>query len=229
MSLFVPTTLACPACNAPVEFSAVASVNADRRPDLREAILAGTFQREACGKCDKTFRLDPELSYLDVDRGQWIGVFPVARLPEWETVETQVRGTFDLAFGAQASEAAAEVGAGLKPRLVFGWSALREKLFVAEQGLDDVTVELLKVSLLRNVDDMPLSPENELRLANVEGDELVFAWIRSADEDFLEAFSVPRELYDDILADPAGWQALRDEMSKGIFVDLQRLTIPVAP
>jgi hypothetical protein len=229
MSLFQPVNLACPACAELVAFSAVASVNADRRPDLRDAIIDGSFQREACGKCGKTFRLDPEMMYLDIGRSEWIAVFPVARLPEWEAVEQQARNTFDLAFGAKASTAAAEVGAGLKPRLVFGWSALREKIVAAENGLDDVTLELLKAAMLRNVDEMPISPDNELRFIEMEGEELVLAWLRSADEELLEAMNVPRELYDDIVADAEAWQPLRDELTKGIFIDLQRMTtVPAA-
>ena len=70
----------CPACSQFVEFEAVYSVNADRRPDLRDEILAGTFQKEACPKCGESFRLTPELTYLDEERGQWIAAFPADRM-----------------------------------------------------------------------------------------------------------------------------------------------------
>jgi hypothetical protein len=43
MSMFESIAVACPACGTQVDFDAVQSVNADRRPDLRAAILAGTF------------------------------------------------------------------------------------------------------------------------------------------------------------------------------------------
>ena len=51
MSLFETTKLPCPLCGTEVSFNAVHSVNADRRPDLRDAIIAGTFQQEACSSC----------------------------------------------------------------------------------------------------------------------------------------------------------------------------------
>lgn len=36
----------CPACGAELEAETVASVNADRRPDLRDAILDGIFSAD---------------------------------------------------------------------------------------------------------------------------------------------------------------------------------------
>jgi CpXC protein len=48
MSKFETQTLTCPSCGEAVDFEAVASVNADRRPDLREAILDFSFQRQVC-------------------------------------------------------------------------------------------------------------------------------------------------------------------------------------
>ena len=59
MSVFHTQTVHCPACATPVEFKLVFSVNADRRPDLRDAIVAGTFQRQPCPSCGTEFRVDP--------------------------------------------------------------------------------------------------------------------------------------------------------------------------
>ena len=41
MSLFESAKSPCPKCGTPHAFEVVASVNADRRPDLRAAILDG--------------------------------------------------------------------------------------------------------------------------------------------------------------------------------------------
>ena len=56
MSVFHTETINCPACATPVEFKLVFSVNADRRPDLRDAIIAGTFQRQPCPSCGTAIR-----------------------------------------------------------------------------------------------------------------------------------------------------------------------------
>ena len=99
MSRFIPLAIKCPACQEPIEFEATASVNADRRPDLRDQIISGSFQRTKCPKCAALFRLDPELNYLDVGRGQWIAIYPYSKINDWEAVEADTRAAFDLAFG----------------------------------------------------------------------------------------------------------------------------------
>jgi hypothetical protein len=225
MSLFFPTTLACPKCGEPVEFQANASVNADRRPDLRAAIINGTFQQGTCGKCSTVFRLDPQMNYLDVGRGQWLAAFPVAKFDEWATKEAETRTAFAKAYGEQSSSAAQEIGDELKPRLVFGWAAVREKLVAAEQQLDDVELELLKISLLRGMDNPPLAPGTELRLTTVdlEQNELVIASFETQSGRLIEELRLPRDLYDEIAGDKQGWQPLRDDLLAGLFVDYRRL------
>ena len=228
MSRFLTQSVSCPSCGETIGFDAVVSVNADRRPDLRAAILDGSFQRHACSKCNVSFRLDPEMSYLDVGRGQWIAAFPIAKLVQWKAVEEQARATFARAYGAQAPAAARAIGAGLRARLTFGWAALREKLLAGEHRLDDITLELVKVAMLRGLDQSPLGADTELRLVAVEGAELVMAWIQAVNEELVEGLRVPKSLYDQITAEPAGWQPLRDGLSAGLFVDMNRQLIASA-
>src|ERR1019366_224757 len=166
MSIFRTTTLGCPACQTAVEFEAVHSVNADRRPDLRVEILEDKFQQQACPKCGRTFRLDPEFVYTDVQRGQWIGASPLSLLMQWHAQEKRARDLFGFAYGPDSAELAQEIGAKLKPRITFGWPALREKLLVSEHFLDDITLELCKMVVLRSADS-PISAESELRLIDV--------------------------------------------------------------
>ena len=73
------------------------------------------------------------MTYLDVKRGQWTGVFPEARVTEWQGLAKQSQTAFERGYGAKASAVAREIGARLKPRLVFGWAASREKLVAAEE------------------------------------------------------------------------------------------------
>jgi len=227
MSLFRPVELPCPSCEAPVQFQACGSVNADRRPDLRDEIISGSFQRGACEKCGTTFRLDPEFVYLDVGRGQWITAFPVARVGDWEHIEAEVREAFAKSYGDKSPPDLQEIGRDLRVRTTFGWAALREKLLIAEHGLDDVNFELLKIALLRSLDDPPLQNDAELRLVTVDAveNELELAFIVSQGEQLIETLRIPRELYDEIAADQEGWQELRNEISAGPFVDTRRLMV----
>jgi hypothetical protein len=228
MSMFRTMTVTCPQCGTAIDFKVVISVNADRRPDLRAAILNGSFQRQPCPKCGKPFRLDPEMTYIDAHRGQWIAAYPVAKLGQWKELEDQARASFDQAYGERAPAAARQMGAGMKPRITFGWSALREKLVAADHQLDDVTLELVKLALVRTSKSTPLSNDTELRFLDVDEDKLVMAWIHPQTEQIVEALKVPRKLYDDIAADEPGWRALREELSAGPFVDMNRLLVVAA-
>jgi len=229
MSLFATVNVPCPACGEQVAFNAVHSVNADRRPDLREAIQKGAFQSQACPSCGKTFRMDPRFTYLDVGRNQWIAVFPHAEMDQWRTREEEVQHLYDRSFGREAPPLARNIGAAMKPRLVFGWPALWEKLAVDDHGLEDVQVELLKVGLLRSLPESPLSFATELRFLEVPTNnptELSFAWVNSTTADFVQGVSVPRALYDDVALRGDEWKSLRAEFAHALFLDMNRLIVP---
>jgi hypothetical protein len=227
MSLFSASSVACPACNQPVDVQAVDSVNADRRPALRTQILAQTFQQQDCPHCSKPFRLVPRFNYTDLRRRQWIVAAPLAALGAWRAQEERAQALFDQVYGDQAPDAARELAAGLTRRVTFGWPGVREKLLAGEHGLDDVTLELCKLSVLRSGTPAPLGAGTELRLLDVDGDDLVFGWLRAADESLGPVLRVARAVYDEIAADEGGdWADARASLDAGLFVDLNRLLIP---
>jgi hypothetical protein len=221
-------TLTCPACRQDMEFEAVHSVNADRRPDLRQSILDGTFQYVTCPKCQVRFRLDPEVTYLDVGRGQWIAAFPFGDIGDWEAIEARARAAFERSYGPNAPAMARELGAGLTPRLTFGWGAMREKIFAAANDIRDIDLELTKIAVLNGSDAAPLTAKTELRLADVQGPTLYMVWVVAETNQVADQLAVPRALYDEIAADTTGWNALREELEGRLFVDMQRLMLPVA-
>jgi len=202
---------------------AVGSVNADRRPDFRDAILNDDFQDMTCGACEKNFRLQPNFNYLDAGRGQWIAGMPAAQMPGYLAVEDEVATLFDQSYGSKAPAAARSVGDELDVRLTFGWPAIREKLLVREHDLDDVVLEMLKLDLLRRMPSAPLAPGTELRLVDVGDDRLSLVWIDTATEDGGDEVVVDRQLYDDIATAPEAWAAIRSQLTNGAFVDMQKL------
>jgi CpXC protein len=226
-SRFRPVTLACPRCQAEATLDRVDAVSADHRPDLREAILAGEFQRKDCLRCGAPYRLDTDFTYLDAARGQWIVAAPVAALAEWRLRERVAREQFARAYGAAAPAVARKAGAKLAPRIVFGWPALREKLRAVAHQLDDVVLEACKAALLRQLGTLPFGPDTDLRLVDVSAKRLVLAWVRPADSGIGEMVGVPRSLYDEIAADSAGaWAAWREDYAGALFVDLNRELVP---
>ena len=225
MSMFETQTVHCPACGTAATADLFYSVNADRRPDLRDAVIDGSFQRLTCANCQASFRIDPEFNYLDLGRGQWISVHAFSRLGDWAAVEAADQIAFDKAYGTAASAGARAIGDTLAVRIVFGWPAFREKLVAAENGLDDRELELLKMAILRTRDNEPLSNTVELRFVEKAPDGLVLTWVDATTDTAAETLLVPQRAYDQIEANVEDWGALRDELKQGPFVDMQRLMI----
>lgn len=223
MSLFQMTSIQCPVCDTLTDFDAAGSVNADRRPDLRDQIAENTFQTVTCPSCGEAMRLEPMFNYLDVSLGLWIGAYPPRQLGEYGSLEDQVKVLFAQSYGPDAAESAQEVGALLHARLTFSWPAIREKLLLRQSELDDVAIEMLKLDLLRRLPDAPLRPGVELRVIEVTEDTLGFVWVESDSEEVLQNFECSRALLSSIESNAEGWAPLRASLSEGMFVDMQKL------
>lgn len=225
MSIFSPAPVRCPACASEVDLQLVQSINADRRPDLRQEILDDAFQRVTCEACSETFRVEPELTCLDVAHGLWISAWPIDDYTRWSELERRAADTYGRAFGVLASGPAKAMGRSLRPRVVFGWPAFREKLLCGAHGLDDVALELTKVLILRAGGDPPLADTVELRLVGVEGEELLMRWLSTVDQRTVEDLRVPCALLDGVVADPQGFASLREGLTAGLYVDMNRLLV----
>lgn len=226
MSLFLHVTATCTACGKAAETDLAASVNADRRPDLRDAIVDGSFQALVCEGCGTAIRLPAHLTYIELDRGHWILVEDTDRLEQWYVAEKEATGLYDKAFGRLAPKVQRQMGEGVSARLVFGWTALREKLIAQQAGLDDGILEVLKIGILRNVPAPPLNDRTELRLVDVAGDGgLLMRWVNGLTEQGIADLPVPRALYDTLVENLAPWEALLADMRAGLFVDMNRLLI----
>lgn len=226
MSIFRPATQKCPNCEAENTFDYFHSVNADRRPDLRDEILSGEFMRVTCTECETRFRFDPDLNYLDSGNKAWVMARPMNMLINWDVEEAAASASFQEAYGSGAPAAAREIGDELIPRVTFGWAGFREKIEISLNGLDDVVVEQMKLTIIQTKPDNPIRPGVELRLVGVYEDIMTFAWITADTNESLQIFEARRELYDAIATDESDdWGELRADLSAGFFVDTQRLFI----
>jgi hypothetical protein len=225
MSIFRTEEVNCPSCGVKVEFELVHSVNAGRRPDLRDAILSREFQKQPCPSCGFAFRVEPQFTYTDLGRKQFYAVWPASKINDWQALEQKSQATFDGAFGATATPEARDIGEGLSPRTIFGWPGLNEKLVAAEANIEDHVLEMAKLAVIRGLEEAPIGGGSELRLLGVEEENLLFGWIRTGTEDLTEVVAVPKTLLAEIGADAEAWQPLRDELSVGSFVDYRRLVL----
>ena len=223
MSIFRRQNVSCPSCGTIVAFQAAHSINADRRADLRQAILDETFQTQVCPSCDASFRLDPLITYVDLGRNQWIAAYPLNRLGDWQAIEAECAEIFATSYGDQAPDSVRQLCGAITPRLVFGWAALREKLVVDEAGLDDAVLELVKIALLRTVGRFPVGRGVELRLRFVEEETLGLSWVKAGTGEPIERLRVPRALYREIAGEQMAWRSLHHRVASSLFVDKQRL------
>ena len=160
-----------------------------------------------------TIRADPEFTYMDIARGQYLAVRPACRRADWRVCAEASRKTFDDTLGARAtSEARRRIGAKRDLRVVFGWAALVEKPLARQLGIDDRVREVAKLAVMRTREEASLPSPRELRLlAEVDGD-LVLAWVDSTGKSS-GALRVPRQLIVDVECDDVG---------EGDVVDFQR-------
>jgi hypothetical protein len=228
MSIFDSLSAICPECGTAQTIKVVASINADRRPDLRQQIIDGTFQTHTCQSCAITFRLPPRFTYQHFAEHLWLIAHPRRDLAKWQELEAEALEVFDTVYGPDTPPLSRDIGAQLTPRLAFGWPAVREKILARGAGLDDVALELLKMAVIHQVPKSPVSDDNELRLERIEGATLVLGWIEGPTEAPITSLKVPRSAYDEIVADTAGWAEPRAQLTGHPFVDLNRLLVPAA-
>lgn len=228
MSMFTTLSVACPNCGTANEMDIFQSVNADRRPDLKTAILEQRFQVKACSSCATEFRPEPDFNYLDGKAGIWISARPIAALAQWDAEIAKAADDFALAYGDKAGEAARDIGHALKARLTFGWPAVREKIVIADAGLDDVAIETVKLVILQTRSGNILQEGAELRLIDADDARLTFAWVSTGGGETLQSFAAQRELHDAV-RDGEDWAETRAGLSGDLFVDIQRNFIVPEP
>lgn len=228
MSLYSPVNGPCPECEAPLLLRQYTSVNADRAPHLRDAIMDDSFGESACPSCGTRSRVAPELTYFDEALGLWVFVKPLDARRGWPTAEAETQGVWAQTFGPFAPGPMTELGTTLKARVVFGWAGLREKILCAQAGIDDVALEIVKLQLLASGSGDALSDETALRLAAVDEDTLEFVWLMGDCEVPLEGILAPRALLDVIAEAPEVFAAAREELVGDFYVDMARAFIDLA-
>lgn len=226
MSTFVRRSVPCPRCGVELDREVATSVNADRSPDLREAILGERFQVLRCGACGHAFTYLGEFVYMDLGRHQMIGVFPSDLEPSWPRCERQTVDAYEDNLGRSAPAIAQPFGEGVVVRCVFGLGALREKLVAADAGFDDVLVEAAKLDLFRSLSGLALSLGRRPRLVQSGVDKVTFAIPSAADDPDRRPSRLPvdRAVFDELLAAVSGDECVA-ALGAGAYVDLGRILI----
>ena len=220
MSTFALRPRRCSACGAVSSAEVAVSLNGERRPDLREAILDGSFQRSTCAACGAPHRVQDPFVYLDFARKEWITCFAPDREPDWARLECEPMEDWREGMVTFAPPMVRELSAGFRIRAVFGVDALREKLLCFANGLDDAWVELLKLQVMRERADLVFSPSRRLRLYAVEPDTLWFGVMGTA-----HTLGVGRGALLALQEEPLAWLTPMEHLTRGPYVDLGRMML----
>ena len=81
---------------------------------------------------------------------------------------------------------------------------------------------------MRGLDGPALVDTIEMRLVELDDETLSFVWIDADGETVLERMSVPRVLYDETAARTDVYGAVREALTQGPFVDMNRILIDPA-
>jgi len=224
-------------CNCGVKLSVFCadSINAERHPHMRQAVLDRQLHVFRCTSCNVGIVVENRFWYIDLERGQFYGVFPTAERAHERACAQAVHDAFELALGSKAGATARALFPTDKMhvRVCFGNEELREKMIIQEAGLLDLAVEVLKAKLLvethRFGADVAKLGVHTLRLDHVEDNgDLAFHFEQSGTPTRVLEVGVviSRAQYDEIAAVP--WQELlaKYPFASGPHVSLLRVTVP---
>jgi hypothetical protein len=213
-------------CGFTFEDEVFDSLHVSRRPDIRERILAGTFHGFSCSQCGKRVTVETRLAYTDFPRKQWFTVFPRIDIRHRDELVDFARRSFQATMVERAAEIARAWAPEMTQRAIFGLASLREKLILFDAGLDDRTIECLKLQMYRNT-GLVLHPDTYLHVTAVEEDTIGMEY--GAPGERPRPLPVSREVY---VALEARRDALRAELPwlyEDIVVDHRCAFAPKAP
>jgi hypothetical protein len=241
MSTFVPSTIAC-RCGKRYDVEVANGLHISLRPDLRQKILDGTFHRFFCPACGMTTMIDAMMAFTDFPRRQWFTIAPSHGLPWRRTWLELARASFQATMVDNAPEMVVGWGREMTRRLMFGLAALREKLIIADAGLDDRVVELMKIQIVRDLRG-ELSPSHYFHLVAVrpherrsredqdEGGEreaLDLSFERTHPDGLIRELVLPRRIYDELAHQPELEKWIDLAFPDGLLIDHRAMLVPEA-
>jgi len=218
-------------CGATVSVFCADSINAERHPHMRDAILGRTLHVFRCEACQGSIAIEKSFIYVDLERRQLYSVHPPAARAEERVHGQELVQVFERTLGEGAGAAARAMfdGSSFHVRLCYGGEELREKLVAHDAGLRDLPLEALKAEIMAGTPALREANVIALRLDRVDEHELVFLAEQATEAPALldRAVTAPRARYDALAAVP--WQELIERfpgIASGPHVSMLRWTLP---
>lgn len=219
MTLTVP----CPNCGSEIEFSLLSTIDGGRNPELRAAILDRSLQQKSCEVCRKAVRPPPIFMYFDRGSSLWVSAYAWADRDAWQEREERARTNFQTVYDSGSSIGQQMRAGPVRARVTFGWEALREKIFAAEHGIDDVLLEICKRQWIQARLTPPGTPGAEHRLTAVSGNVVILSQITPGSEEIVEKMRISHAEFEWQMQAAGAQIALKERLEQVFFVDVHRL------
>jgi hypothetical protein len=228
MPVHVPRAVRCPTCKEEFVAKLVGTLHATRRPEVRDAVLDGSFGRVACTRCGTDVRTEPVLLYTDFPRRQYYAHLPHVGFAWRDDLEAKIREGFRINFEVSAAPMVKEWAPEFRVRVVFGPERLRDKLVCDDLGLDDRLVELGKIGLLRDAGPSSFAWDVGLYLRGQTAGGFVFQLVTSPDPgtEIVREFLVGNDWYANVKAREEGLREQLPEFFSTAIVDYRMLFAP---
>lgn len=168
MSVFQPTAVKCPQCDAKQFVDLLDTINVDRFAWLRDRILQRKLHRLSCPRCGADALIEKKLFYMDRGRNTFILIATPRSRPDYRKAPQVLnRLVAQIPVPLRGSRSR-------YTRTVFGLEEMREKLVAQDAGLDDRIVELMKGYILEDHPVLMRRPRLRIVLETVSSEAVHF-------------------------------------------------------
>lgn len=141
MSLNTQDKIRCPKCGALNDVTLWQSLTVSDSPDLKEELLKGKLNMLICKDCDAKALVPTPLLYRDEEKKLLFSFLPCESDEEgrkqFESVKENSRTSGEL-----------EGLSGYNLRFIYDYNTLLEKILIFDAGLNDKTIEVIKLMVL---------------------------------------------------------------------------------
>ncbi len=132
----VTKAIVCPMCGELSKAEIYTSVNATINTDIRARVLDGTLFDWSCPSCSHRARLTYPILYNDMKNRFMVYLIP--KIDRYQLCNKELEEKYRNLRG-------------INKRIVPSFNTFKEKIFIFESGLDDMSVELTKLAISQTV------------------------------------------------------------------------------
>jgi len=222
MLLMKNLTSVCPHCSDKNMFTWYGSLNLDRDLKVKAELLNTGLSIIKCSNCQIQYQEEPDLALIYLSKRLWLVGHPIEQMTHWKNLEKESLQNYASTFGPDAKSGFEALGLKVKPRMVFGWPALVEKILVFENNLDERTIELAKYLLQKNLGSSAI--DLELRLSHSSQNQYFFRSYNQKSRKLLnDIFSITQETVESFKTHSSDWSDFEKQFENTSWFDSLRL------